>query len=98
MTTKDKIYLLAHSKHPEARRAWAVLYWKYQGLTHRQVGEKLFKGKDWVQRYMTMLYKMFDTPDIADKDEKFQWLVINVFPALKEFLEHNPEVIRALTT
>src|ERR1051325_753412 len=96
MSIKDTLWLLAHSKEAEDRRQWAVLYWKYQGLTHRQVGAKVRKSEHWVQRYMTMIYKTFGTPDIPDKEEKFQWLVDNVFPALKEFLEQNPEVIRAL--
>ncbi len=64
MPIKDKIWLLAHSKDKEDRREWAVLYWKYQGYTHRKVGETLFKGKDWVQRYMTRIYKRFDAPPI----------------------------------
>jgi hypothetical protein len=96
MTVKDTIWLLAHSKEKEDQREWAVLYWKYQGYTHREVGEKLFHGKDWVQRYMTAIYKRFGAPPIQDKDEKFQWLVDNIFPALKEFLEQDSEAQKLL--
>ena len=96
MTIQDTLWLLAHSKEAEDRRKWAVLYWKYQGLTHRQVGGKLRKGVDWVQRYMTAIYKTFNAPDIKDKEEKFQWLVDNVFPALKEFLEQYSSTLEAL--
>jgi hypothetical protein len=96
MSIKDKIWLLAHSKDKEDRREWAVLYWKWHDLTHRQVGGRLGKGKDWVQRYMSRIYKRFDAPPFDDKDEKYQWLVDNVFPALNEFLQQNPETIRGL--
>ena len=45
MTIQDQIWLLAHSKEPEDRREWAVLYWKSQGLTHREIADKLGYGK-----------------------------------------------------
>jgi hypothetical protein len=96
MTIKDQIWLLAHSDEPEDRREWAVLYWKYQGKTHREVADKLVHGKDWVQRYMTAIYRRFDAPKDLDRDEKFEWLVRNVFPALKEFLENNPDIVKEL--
>jgi hypothetical protein len=97
MSIKDTIWLLAHSQDNEDKREWAVLYWKYRGVidelghTHQVISKRLFKSKNWVQRYMTRIYKRFNTPPIQDPDEKFQWLVDNVFPALKEFLEVDPE-------
>jgi hypothetical protein len=96
MTIQDEIWLLAHSKEPEDRREWAVLYFKSQGLTHRQVGEKLGYGKDWVQRYMTSAYRRFGAPKDVDRDEKFEWLEKNVFPALREFIAGNPDTLKEL--
>jgi len=96
MTIQDQIWLLAHSKEPEDRREWAVLYWKSQGLTHREIADKLGYGKDWVQRYMTSAYRRFGAPKDVDKDEKFEWLQKNVFPALKEFIAGNPDTLKEL--
>ena len=93
---ESELWLLANSKEPEDRREWAVLYWKYHGLTHQQVADKLHYGKDWVQRYMTSAHRRFGTPDGLESLERFEWLQENVFPALKKFLEDNPDTLKEL--
>lgn len=96
MSIKDKIWLLAHSKEKEDRREWAVLYWKSTGMTHRQVADQLGYSKDWVQRYMGKAHDRFETPKDLDSEEKYEWLQDNVFPALKEFVQGEPDTLKEL--
>ncbi len=97
MTIQDEIWLLAHSENPEDRREWAVLYFKAQGLTHKQVADQLSYSRAWVQRYVSRAHKRFHTPDdLADDAERAEWLATHVYPPLREFISGHPELLKEL--
>ncbi len=96
MKIEEEIWNLAHSANSEDRREWAVLYWKSQGLKHKEIANQWNYSIQWVQRYMTRTYERFGIPKNLDKYQKFEMLENMVFPKLREFIAGEPNILKEL--
>lgn len=95
MAIYDTIWLIAHSSNPEDRRTWAVLYWKSQGMTHKEIATHLEYGYHWVQRYLTRTYRILGVTDWS-KEEKETLLETQIYPAVRRVVEGDPELLKVL--